>query len=123
MGGRLAMDLVRASGACIKVACVAGDKLQVVRFCAGNARLHAPALHDHLDQGLSDLAVEGWKVTWHAVRRRLNKAADGCATAGLMWAAHLADSGASDVTVCILWRDDHCAPPSGLLPPDWPDHD
>ena len=117
------MDLVRASDAPIKVARIAGDNLQAIRFCAGTARLHAPALHEHLDQGLSDLAVEGWKVTWHAVRRRPNTAADGCATAGLLWAAHLAASGIATVAVCVQWRDSRCAPPPGLFPPNWPEHD
>ena len=123
MGGRLAMDLVRACGASTKVSRIAGDNLQAIRFCAGTARLHAPALHEHLDHGLADLAVEGWKVTWHAVRRRLNQAADGCATAGLLWAAHLVASGPTATTVYIQWRDSSRDLPPGLCPPDWPNHD
>ncbi len=122
-GGRLAMDLVRLCGASMKIARIAGDNLQAVRFCAGTSRLHAPILHSQLHQGLSDLAVEGWHVTWHAVRRRLNQAADGCATAGVLWAAHLAHCGRRAVTTFIQRRDSPHTVPDGLLPPPWPDHD
>ncbi len=123
MGGRLAMDLLRASRAPQKAASVAGDNLQAVRFCAGTSRMHTPALHEHLDQGLSDLAVEGWTVVWHAVRRRLNRAADGCATAALFWAAQLASRFQNTLQAHIQWRDFPSQLPRGLLPPAWPTHD
>jgi hypothetical protein len=123
MGGRLAMNLLRASSAPRKSACVAGDNLQAVRFCAGTSRLHGSGLHEHLDQGLADLAVEGWSVVWHAVRRRLNRAADSCATAALFWAAHLADRALPAARVFIQWRDSPSPLPGGLAPPGWPSHD
>jgi hypothetical protein len=127
MGGRLAINLLRASPADRRQASVAGDNLPVVRYCAGTSRLHSPALHEHLDQGLADLAVEGWDVTWVAVRRRLNRAADACATAALQWAAHLAStsdlSPVADPTVSVIWRDALSPLPSGLPCIDWPSLD
>jgi hypothetical protein len=127
MGGRLAINLLRASGAACRQASVVGDNLQAVRFCAGTSRLHNPDLHEHLDQGLADLAVEGWDVLWVAVRRRLNRAADACATAALQWAARLAgvlgsSPGASPRTF-ILWRDSPTSRPAGLPHVEWPSLD
>ena len=123
MGGRLVMNLLRASSAPRKSACIAGDNLQAVRFCAGTSRLHNPSLHEHLDQGLSDLAVEGWSVIWQAVRRRLNRAADRCATAALYWAASLASRSPSSPRAFVLWRDSPSPLPEGLASVAWPSHD
>ncbi len=124
MGGRLAINLLRASGTARRQASVVGDSLQAVRFCAGTSRLHSPDLHEHLDQGLADLAVEGWDVTWVAVRRRLNRAADACATAALQWAAHLAaapgSSPAEGPQTFMLWRDAPTSRPPGLPHVEWP---
>jgi hypothetical protein len=127
MGGRLAINLLRASGAAQRHASIAGDNLQAIRYCAGTSRLHNPCLHEHLDQGLADLAVEGWDVTWVAVRRRLNRAADACATAALHWAAHLASepghSSSVDPKIFVQWRDDPAPYPAGLRPVEWPSLD
>ena len=38
----------------------------------------------HLDTPLADAAEAGWRLSWQAVRRRLNKAADNGATAILI---------------------------------------
>jgi hypothetical protein len=127
MGGRLAINLLRACDTPQRHASIAGDNLQAIRYCAGTSRLHNPRLHEHLDQGLADLAVEGWDVTWVAVRRRLNRAADACATAALRWAAHLAslsihDSG-NDPRIYIRWRDAPAPAPDGLILDEWPAHD
>ena len=35
--------------------------------------------------------ARGWRVDWVAVRRQLNQEADRLATAGVLWAARLAD--------------------------------
>ena len=127
MGGRLAINLLRTSAADRRQATIAGDNLQVVRYCAGTSRLHSPDLHEHLDQGLADLAVESWDVTWVAVRRRLNRAADACATAALQWAAHLAStpgsSPTSDPRAFVLWHDALSPRPPGLPHVDWPSLD
>jgi hypothetical protein len=123
MGGRLAINLLRVCDTPRRSASVAGDNLQAIRFCAGTSRLHNPRLHEHLDQGLADLAVEGWDVTWVAVRRRLNCAADTCATAALHWAAHLASRTDEATRTHIRWRDAPAAAPDGLAFEDWPSHD
>jgi hypothetical protein len=127
MGGRLAINLLRASAADRRQASIAGDNLPVIRYCAGTSRLHNPDLHEHLDQGLADLAVEGWDVTWVAVRRRLNRAADACATAALHWAAHLATetdlSSTVDPRVFVLWHDAPSPRPLGLPHVEWPSLD
>ncbi len=127
MGGRLAINLLRASGAERRQASVAGDNLQAIRYCAGTSRLHSPTLHEHLDQGLADLAVEGWDVTWVAVRRRLNRAADACATAALHWASHLAvDPGfhsPDDPRIFVQWHDTPTPLPYGLPHVEWPSLD
>eukprot|EP00974_Lingulodinium_polyedra_P067227 6507427-Lingulodinium_polyedra.AAC.1 len=52
-----------------------------------------PSLHGVLDSPLGTLACSGRKVTWMAVRRRYNRAADQAATEGCMAAAKAAVEG------------------------------
>merc|ERR1739836_366791 len=58
--------------AAMLIARVVGDNLSVVRYCAGRARLHRLALQRVLEPALGLLSGLGWKITWLAVRRRLN---------------------------------------------------
>ena len=68
---------------------IVGDNLSVIRYGVGTARLRRLHLQAHLEQGLGDALMSGWKLTWQAVRRRLNTAADYWATQGVYLAAHL----------------------------------
>ena len=121
-GGQLVMNLLRTL--CKrKTARVAGDNLQVIRYCAGSARLHATHLHEHLNRGLSDLAICGWTILWHAVRRSLNKAADECATAAVHWAAWRHAHNQDQIVIHVHRRDEDHTLPDGLHIPGWPDAD
>ena len=62
-----------------------------------------------MEQGLQPLIAKGWRLTWQAVRRRLNKAADALATLGVFWADRLRQEGHTAVASWILW---HEGPPS-----------
>ena len=53
-----------------------GDNTGVVRYGADTGRLRQPEMQAHLDGPLADAAEAGWRLTWQAVRRRLNAAAD-----------------------------------------------
>ena len=73
---------------------ISGDNLAIVRHCAAQGRLHRPCTQAVLEPVLARLASEGWRVSWQAVRRRSNMAADAEATGGVFWAAGLHRSGA-----------------------------
>ena len=73
---------------------ISGDNLAIVRHCAAQGRLHRPCTQAVLEPVLARLASEGWRVSWQAVRRRSNMAADAEATGGVFWAAGLRRSGA-----------------------------
>ena len=52
-------------------------------------------------------AIEaGWHLTWKAVRRRLNKAADEVATEGVRWAHDLLKQGHKQPQVRVQWFAD-----------------
>ena len=70
-----------------------------------------------MDQGLRPLAAKGWRLTWQAVRRRLNKAADALATLGVFWADALRQAGHTAVATWIVWHNS----PDMTLPYCFPD--
>ena len=74
-----------------------GDNLGVVKFCAAQGCLHRAYAQAVLEPRLTQLALAGWQVSWRAVRRRLNMAADAEATEGIQWALWLRGEGCSDV--------------------------
>ena len=77
-------------------AMVAGDNLGVVRYGAGTARLRRPEMAARIDEQLGRLLAAGWRISWRAVRRRLNRAADRLATAGFHWAEELRTAGGGE---------------------------
>ena len=72
---------------------ISGDNLAVLRHCASQGRLHKPCTQAVLEPVLARLASGGWRVSWQAVRRRSNMAADAEATDGVVWAARLRRDG------------------------------
>ena len=89
VGCRVAVELLSQLRTHTRTARVVGDNLAVVRHGAGTARLRRVSMHSHLERALDDAYAAGWTLTWQAVRRRLNSAADTLATQGIFWAAHL----------------------------------
>ena len=78
----LAMLLLRARPEGERRARISGDNLTVARHCAAQGRLRRPCTQAVLEPVLARLATGGWRVTWQAIRRRLNMAADAEATEG-----------------------------------------
>ena len=74
-------------------AMIAGDNLAVVRYGAAAARPRRPEMAARTDDQLGRLLAAGWRISWRAVRRRLNRAADRLATAGFHWAEVLRATG------------------------------
>eukprot|EP00959_Pyramimonas_sp_CCMP1952_P408876 8568600-Pyramimonas_sp.AAC.1 len=60
-----------------------------MRYGAGTGRYRRLHLAQHMDFALRQASDSGWALTWQAVRRRLNKAADRLATLGVFWASAL----------------------------------
>ena len=52
-------------------------------------------MYARLDYRLGALLSRGWRIEWRAVRRRLNRAADRLATAGVQWAGSLVEEQAT----------------------------
>ena len=100
-----------------RAARVIGDNLAVVRYGAGTGRFQRVALQAQMELSLAPLAQRGWALQWHAVRRRLNKAADRLATLGVFWAAVLARSDDARTRTHTVWHER----PSPLAPPHFPD--
>jgi hypothetical protein len=59
---------------------VVGDNLAAIRYGAGTGRYRRLHLAQQMDFALRQASEAGWTLTWQAVRRRLNKAADRLAT-------------------------------------------
>ena len=78
----------------MRAARVAGDNLNVVRYCASEGRIRKPHIQELLEGPLGDCAARGWTVNWAAVRRRENEAADEAATEGVYMAARMVERGA-----------------------------
>ena len=85
---------------------IVGDNLGVIRYCAGTARLRRATMQAQLERSVGNVLARGWSLTWQAVRRRLNTAADVLATSGVRWAAQLADAGQYAVQTHVQWHDD-----------------
>ena len=100
-----------------RAARVVGDNLAVVRYGAGTGRFQRVPLQAQMELSLGPLAQRGWALQWHAVRRRLNKAADRLATLGVFWAASLARRGDMDVRTHTVWH----ARPLPPVPLHFPD--
>ena len=82
---------------------ISGDNLSVVRHCAAQGRLHRPCAQAVLEPVLARLAAGGWCVSWQAIRRRSNMAADSEATGGVFWAARLRGSGVLERRWRVRW--------------------
>ena len=72
---------------------VVGDNVAVVRFGAAQGRLRNPDHEALISPVLCEALVRGVRLSWAAVRRRYNRAADAVATEGVRWAARLARVG------------------------------
>ena len=88
---------------CKRAARIVGDNLPVISYGVCTARLRRLHLQAHMEQGLGDTLMQGWTLTWQAVRRRLNRAADALATDGLRWAAQLRQLGNLSMQVRVTW--------------------
>ena len=102
----------RAALACLanvaadtRAARVVGDNLAVVRYGAGTGRFQRSLLQAQMELALGPLAQRGWRLQWHAVRRRLNKAADRLATLGVFWAEAVRRGGGRGVRTHIVWHE------------------
>jgi hypothetical protein len=102
-GCRLGLDLLRQWAPNDRRARVIGDNLAVIRYGANVGRLRRPAMASLLSAGLAELAQRCWALTWRAVRRRLNGAADAVATEAVMWASRLAATGATAPAITVEW--------------------
>ena len=112
-GCRAGLGLLQALHTHAHAARIVGDNLAAVRYGAGTGRYRRLHLCAQMDQGLRPLVAGGWRLTWQAVRRRLNKAADALATLGVFWADRLRQNGHDAVASWIVWHDD---PPSSVPP-------
>ena len=115
-GCRAALALLAATPGLGHSARVVGDNLAVVRYGAGTGRFKRLILQAQLEQALGPLAARGWLLTWQAVRRRLNKAADRLATLGVFWAEALRRAGHDGMTQHTVWHQ----LPSPPAPPHFP---
>ena len=116
----------RAALACLanvlsdtRAARVVGDNLAVVRYGAGTGRFQRSLLQAQMELALGPLAQRGWRLQWHAVRRRLNKAADRLATLGVFWAEAVRRNRGRGVRTHIVWHGPPAHVPS--LPDQFPD--
>ena len=103
----------------VRAARVVGDNLAVVRYGAGTGRFQRSLLQAQMELALGPLAQRGWRLQWHAVRRRLNKAADRLATMGVFWAEALRRHGERGVRTHIVWHTSTAPPPD--VPDQFPD--
>ena len=103
VGCRIALQTLTQLVPGRRAARIVGDNLAVIRYCAGNARMRRPYLQAQLELGLRNALQQGWQLTWQAVRRRLNRAADALATEGLRWAAQLRQLGDLNMQVRVSW--------------------
>ena len=95
-GLRLGCLLLLGEGAGLdgeRTALMSGDNLPVIRYGAGQGRLHRPEMQGILESVLHQLPACGWRLEWVAVRRCFNAAADELATAALLFAADIAEGG------------------------------
>ena len=74
----------------LRAARAAGDNLNVACYCASEGRLRRPHIQELLEGPLGVVAARGWTLSWTAIRRRLNGAADATTTEGVFLAARMA---------------------------------
>ena len=91
--------------ATVRSARVVGDNLAAVRYGAGTGRFRRLHLGAQMDQALRPLAERGWTLSWQAVRRQLNGAADRLATLGVHWASRLKHAGITAARTWTVWRN------------------
>ena len=103
LGCRLALRMILQTDPAVRAARLVGDNTGVVRYGAGTARLLRPEMQGHLDVLLADAAEAGWRLSWQAVRRRLNAAADELAGEGEEHAARLAAAGRWGIWIQERW--------------------
>ena len=87
-----------------RAARVVGDNLAAARYGLGTGRYHHLHLCAQMDKGLRPLAETRWSITWQAVRRKLNVAADRLATLGAFWADRLRATGHAAVAMWTVWH-------------------
>ena len=75
-GARGALQLLRKLRGPERCARVIGDSLAVVKYGAEKGLLRHPRMQSVMAHELAGALEAGWQLTWKAVRRRLNKAAD-----------------------------------------------
>ena len=92
---------------------VVGDNVAVIRFGAAQGRLRNPDHESLISPVLCDALLRSIHLSWTAVRRRYNRAADAVATEGVRWAARLATTGeiAPRVRFQLAAVPDHSAEP------------
>eukprot|EP00959_Pyramimonas_sp_CCMP1952_P270533 5655701-Pyramimonas_sp.AAC.1 len=78
-------------------------QLSCSRYGAGTARYRRLHLAQQMEEALGQVEGAGWVLTWQAVRRRLNKAADSLATIGVYWADALRRAGVAAGTSHAQW--------------------
>ena len=86
-----------------RAARVVGDNLGVIRYGAGTARLRRLQMQAQLEAALATTLSQGWRLSWQAVRRRLNHAADALATEGVLWARDLVTQGHTAIATRTTW--------------------
>ena len=103
IGCRAALNLLAQLQPRLRAARIVGDNLGVIRYCAGTARLRRLRMQSHLEPGLAQVLSQGWRLSWQAVRRRLNQDADAEATDGVHWAAQLQAQGQRTLRTRTTW--------------------
>ena len=99
----MAMSLLLGCPHSDRRARVCGDSLAVFRHCASQGRLRRPAMQAVLEPALARVCTGAWRVTWRAIRRRLNMAADACAAEGVFWAWRLMDETVTERRLRVRW--------------------
>ena len=90
--------------------------MAVVRHAADQGRLSRPGPHAGIEHWLGKALLMGWDLDWHAVRRRVNTAADALSTEAVHRASRLADRGHTVEDVRVhFFEAAHLAFPESLL--------
>ena len=101
-GCRVGLDLLLQCQPSLRACRVVGDNLAVVRYGAGHGRTRRTEVQAVLEGALGRATALGWRLSWLAVNRRLNEAADAAASRGLARAATLAGGGLFEPQVEVL---------------------
>ena len=92
-GCRVGLEVMMRHFPALRSCRVIGDNLAGVRYCAGHGRTRRPEVQAVLEGVLGRATACGWQLSWVAVGRRLNEAADAAAARGAARAAALAADG------------------------------